>query len=303
MEIPLQIEDLTKIYVLGKNKKKKAVDSLNIKIPEGIIFGFLGPNGAGKTTTIKMILDFIHPTAGSVSVLGIPSTEAKVRKSIGYLPEQPYFQKFLKPSEVVAFHAGLAGMRTPDIGKETKRALERAGIAEYTDVPISKLSKGLTQRVGIAAAIVGNPKLLILDEPASGLDPIGRRQTRDLLEQLRHEGKTIFLSSHILGEIEDLCDMVGILRQGSLVAFGKPTDITRSDSSVIFETAALTDDAVKKLQGLKADVDNGELLAHIHAGMDEVYPLVSALHEMNLPILNIHSQRETLEQAFLRLVA
>ena len=147
METPLSTENLTKVYSLGrKNGKRTAVDRLNIEVPDGVVFGFLGPNGAGKTTTIKMLLDFVRPTSGSATVLGRPTTDASTRALVGYLPEQPYFHKFLKPIEVLSIHAALAEVPRRDIRDRTLRCLERVGIAEYADTPISKLSKGLTQR-------------------------------------------------------------------------------------------------------------------------------------------------------------
>ncbi|MCL4498725.1 MAG: ABC transporter ATP-binding protein, partial [Chloroflexi bacterium] len=182
---PLEVENLTKTYNLGRKRTKTAIDSLSIEVPEGIIFGFLGPNGAGKTTTIKVILDFLRPTNGRAAIFGRPTSEPSARQLVGYLPEQPYFHKFLRPVEVLSMHAAMTGIDRREIKNRSLSALERAGIAEYADTPIAKLSKGLTQRVGIAQAFVGDPKLLILDEPASGLDPIGRRHMRDLLVELK----------------------------------------------------------------------------------------------------------------------
>ena len=207
MSKPLTTDNLTKRYELGRKLGvKTALDSLSIEVPEGVIFGFLGPNGAGKTTTIKLLLNFMQPTSGSATVMGLPTSNPATRKLVGYLPEQPYFHRFLKPIEVLSMHAALAGVERREIPKRAAAVLERVGIGEYADTPISKLSKGLTQRVGIAQALIGDPKLLILDEPTSGLDPIGRMHTKQLLVDLKNEGKTIFLSSHILSEIENVCD-------------------------------------------------------------------------------------------------
>lgn len=167
---PIEIINLTKTYKLSNHKTKTAVNELNLEVEEGIIYGFLGPNGAGKTTTIKSILDFIKPNNGIINIFGNSSNNADARINIGYLPEQLYFHKYLKPLELVSMHAQFSGINNIDAKKYALQALEKAGIAEYKDVQISKLSKGLTQRVGIAQAIVGNPKLLILDEPTSGLD-------------------------------------------------------------------------------------------------------------------------------------
>ena len=304
MDIALKTEDLTKVYSLGKKKgTKTAVDSLDIEVPEGVVFGFLGPNGAGKTTTIKMLLDFVRPTRGSATVLGRPTFEASTRALVGYLPEQPYFYKFLKPIEVLSMHAALAGVERKQIPERSARSLERAGIAEYADVPISKLSKGLTQRVGIAQAIVGDPKLLILDEPTSGLDPIGRRYTRDLLLELKGEGKTIFLSSHLLSEVENTCDIVAVLKDGRLVANGRPDDVRSGSSHIAVQTSDLDAETRDALRFLGVDVERRATGAVIVADPRNIYEVMHALESRKISVVRIDTIRESLEEAFLRLAA
>ena len=303
METPLKTDNLTKIYKLPKKQTKTAVDSLSIEVPSGMIFGFLGPNGAGKTTTIKMILDFLRPTRGSATVFGGQTTDPNTRRLVGYLPEQPYFHKFLKPVEVLCAHASLAGIERSRVHKAAIRALERSGIAEYAQTPIGKLSKGLTQRVGLAQAFIGDPQLLILDEPASGLDPIGRRHTRDLLQELKDEGKTIFLSSHLLGEVENLCDIVAVLKQGELVACGKPDDVRAGDSDVVVQTRPLDPDTCARLQFLDLQVEHDSNCTSLRSCTGNIYELMRALERMELPIIRIETKRESLEEAFLRLAA
>ncbi|MCE5324286.1 ABC transporter ATP-binding protein [bacterium] len=301
---PIRAQDLTKIYSLGnKNRAKTAVDSLEIEVPEGAIFGFLGPNGAGKTTTIKMILDFVRPTRGSVSIFGRSTNYPATRNLIGYLPEQPYFHKFLKPIEVLSMHAGLAGVDRHSSKKRAMTCLERAGIAEYAEIPISKLSKGLTQRVGLAQAIVGDPKLLILDEPTSGLDPIGRRYVRDLLIELRNEGKTIFLSSHLLSEIENVCDIVAVMKQGKLVALGAPDSVRSSNSHVIVQTEPLDEEMRDRLKFIGASVERSRDYALIKIDPTDLYNVMHILEGRNISVSRIETQRESLEEAFLRLAA
>lgn len=304
MNQSLVTQDLTKVYKLGAKKTPKiALDSLSIEVPQGVIFGFLGPNGAGKTTTIKLILDFMRPTRGSATVFGSPTSNTRTRELIGYLPEQPYFHRFLKPIEVVSMHAGLAGVDRHKIRERSRTALERVGIAEYSDTPIAKLSKGLTQRVGIAQAIVGEPKLLILDEPTSGLDPIGRRHTRDLLLELRNEGKTIFLSSHLLSEVENICDIVAVLRRGRLVANGPPDAVRGGDQHIIVHTPPMDEKTRERLRFLEADVEQQLDCTVLRINPEKVYELMRAMEELQLPILKIETQRESLEEAFLRLAA
>jgi ABC-2 type transport system ATP-binding protein len=301
---PIRAQELSKTYTLGNNASAKtAVDCLSVEVPEGAIFGFLGPNGAGKTTTIKMILDFVRPTHGSVAIFGKPTDNPSTRTQIGYLPEQPYFHKFLKPLEVLLMHARLAGVGRRNTRKRAMACLERAGIAEYADIPISKLSKGLTQRVGLAQAIVGDPKLLILDEPTSGLDPIGRRHIRDLLLELRNEGKTIFLSSHLLSEIEDVCDIVAVMKFGKLVALGAPDSVRNSNSHVVAQTIAIDEETRDKLKFLDVVVERNRDNTLLKIDPPNIYTVMRAMEELRLPIIKIDTQRESLEEAFLRLAA
>jgi ABC-2 type transport system ATP-binding protein len=300
---PIRAENLSKTYKLGNKQIKTAVDSLDIEVPEGAIFGFLGPNGAGKTTTIKMILDFIKPTRGSVSIYGRATDQPETRKLIGYLPEQPYFHKFLKPIEVLTMHAGLAGISRHDSKKRAMHCLERTGIAEYAGIPIAKLSKGLTQRVGIAQTIIGDPKLLILDEPTSGLDPIGRRHVRDMLLDLRNEGKTIFLSSHLLSEIENVCDIIAVMKSGKLVALGAPDCVRNSNSQIVAQTVTMDDETLDRLKFVGVSIERRRDNTVLKFMPQDLYMVMHIMEEMNLPITKIETQRETLEEAFLRLAA
>jgi len=304
MDHPIQTENLRKVYKLGRRKgTRTAVDGLSIEVPEGIVFGFLGPNGAGKTTTIKMLLDFMRPTSGSAAIFGRPTTEASTRKLVGYLPEQPYFHKFLRPIEVVSMHAALAGVDRREIRRRALSALEQTGIAEYADTPIGKLSKGLTQRVGIAQAIVGEPKLLILDEPTSGLDPIGRRHARDLILELRNEGKTIFLSSHLLSEVESTCDTIAVLKRGVLVAHGTPDEVRGGNQRVTIQVAALDKQQRESLRFAGADVEERAAGVAVGVEPDRVYEVMRVLENAGASIVRIQTERESLEEAFLRLAA
>jgi len=304
MSYPIQTENLRKVYNLGRRKgTRTAVDSLSIQVPEGVVFGFLGPNGAGKTTTIKMLLDFVHPTSGAATIFGKPTTEAATRKVVGYLPEQPYFHKFLRPMEVVSMHAALAGVEKREIRAKALAALERTGIAEYADTPIAKLSKGLTQRVGIAQAIVGDPKLLILDEPTSGLDPIGRRHARDLILELRNEGKTIFLSSHLLSEVESTCDTIAVLKRGGLVAYGTPDQVRSSSQRITVQIASLPPETRDTLRFAGAEVEQRASGVFVGTEPENLYEVMRTLENARACIVRIETQRESLEEAFLRLAA
>lgn len=304
METPILIEDLKKIYHLGRKKgTRTAVDGLSIEVPTGVVFGFLGPNGAGKTTTIKMLLDFVHPTSGRAEIFGESTTCASTRAAIGYLPEQPYFHKFLKPIEIATMHAALSGVDRSKISSRANWAIERAGISEYADTAIGKLSKGLTQRVGIAQALVSDPKLLILDEPTSGLDPIGRRHVRDLLMQLKDEGKTIFLSSHLLSEVESTCDIIAVLKNGRLVAHGTPDEVRQGDSRITISTLSIDSETLNSLKFLQAEVDEFGDSSIIRINPDRIYEVMHLLEKRRLPLIKISTEKESLEEAFLRLAA
>lgn len=302
MAVPLRILNLTKIYK-SKNQVRKAVDNLTLEVPEGVVFGFLGPNGAGKTTTIKTALNFLAPTSGEVQLFGIGSADPAARKGVGYLPEQPYFPRFLTPKEVLRVHASLAGVSRNRVQEHIDRALGLASLESYANTPISRLSKGLTQRVGLAQALLGEPRLLILDEPTSGLDPVGRRQVRDLLLRLKAEGTTIFLSSHLLGEAEQVCDYISVLRQGQLVYVGKPEDAKSPSERFLIKVAPLTAEQLRSVTVGSATAENRAGFMVITAAPDDFYAVVRQLESFGAKILDVQSARETIEEAFLRLAA
>ena len=295
---------LTKNYVLpGRRERKVALQSLDIQVEAGQIYGFLGPNGAGKTTTIKILLGFIKPTAGQAFIFDTSVDEPDVRRVVGYLPEQPYFYKFMTPFEVVKAHAALADLPRRERKSAVVDALELTGLQEHMRLPISKLSKGLAQRVGIAQALVGKPKLLILDEPTSGLDPIGRRRVRDLLAALKDKGTTVFLSSHLLSEIEHLCDRIGILSRGRLVAEGTPAEIKTSEPMMSLKTLDHTPAAQEAFSTLGATYERIEGEVCIIVPREKVFEAIRLLEQHELPLISVVAHRETLEDAFIRLAA
>ena len=198
----------------------RAVDNLTLSLGTGEIMGFLGANGAGKTTTIKMLLGLIRPTSGTVSVLGGDPSDAKVRAKIGYMPEIAYYYPYLNARELLAFYGGLCGMDGKTIRARTDELLETVGLADAAKRPLKTYSKGMLQRAGIAQALLHDPDLLVLDEPFTGLDPLARIHFRELMHRLREQGKSIFFSSHELGETELLCDKVAIMKAGQSVYQG-----------------------------------------------------------------------------------
>jgi ABC-2 type transport system ATP-binding protein len=303
----IYIQNLTKEYAVPRQKAKRvAVNDLCLAVPSGGLFGFLGPNGAGKTTTIKMLLGFLPPTRGSAFLFDLPVWDDDARQRIGYLPEQPYFPKFLSALEVVRAHAGFAGLSGSKARSRADECLKTVDMYENRHMPLSKCSKGMVQRVGLATALVGDPELLILDEPSSGLDPVGRKDLRALLSALKDEGKTIFVSSHLLSEMESVCDRVGVLAHGKLVACGTPKEITqtREEITVEIETAERDEVLAEKIQRLGGQVesvgDTGHTNLHVPSAL--VYRVLALLETSRANLIGIQPQRETLEDAFLRLV-
>ncbi len=226
----IEILGLEKTYQVGfwRKRPKRALLPLQLTVQDGEIFGFLGPNGAGKTTTLKILMGLVFPTAGSARILGRDWTDPEVKAQIGFLPEQPYFYDHLTAHELLNYYAQLSGVAAKERTRRVETTLQRVGLSDIKGVQLRKFSKGMLQRVGIAQAILHDPKLVFFDEPMSGLDPMGRREVRDLMEQLKHEGKTVFFSTHILSDAEALCDRVAIIHKGELRGTGAVAELTSS---------------------------------------------------------------------------
>ena len=307
MPTAIQIQHFTKEYPVPRQKEKRvAVGDLTLSVPAGGLFGFLGPNGAGKTTTIKMLLGFLPATSGDAWLFGRPVGDVAARQSVGYLPEQPYFPKFLSAIEVVQAHAGLSGLSGKRAKEQTERSLRQVGMWENRHMILSKCSKGMTQRVGLASALVGNPDLLIMDEPSSGLDPVGRKELRELLTTLKNDGKTIFLSSHLLSEMEPVCDRVGVMARGKLVACGAPQEITHVFDEVRVQIEQDECDDYLAFQvkdwGGRVEQSPSGGAATLRVPASLVYKVMGLLESRRARLIAVSPQRETLEDAFLRLV-
>jgi ABC-2 type transport system ATP-binding protein len=218
---PLRVAGLSKEFRLGiRGRRILVIDRLDLEVEQGEIFGFLGPNGAGKTTTIKLLVGLLRPTAGQAWILGRPIEDVNVKRDIGFLPEAPYFYEYLTGEEFLRFYGQLFGLGGIVLDKKIDQMLELVELQDARQLALRKYSKGMLQRIGLAQALINDPQLIILDEPMSGLDPIGRRQVRDIILQLRDENKTVFFSTHILPDVEMICDRVGILVKGRLRAVG-----------------------------------------------------------------------------------
>jgi ABC-2 type transport system ATP-binding protein len=223
----IEAQELTKDYQEGfwRKRHRRALDHLSLAVEQGEVFGFLGPNGAGKTTTLKLLLQLIYPTSGRAFILDRPAGDVAARRRIGYLPENPYFYDYLTAEELLTYFAALFGYGPGERRRRVSRVLDRLGIADTRALPLRKFSKGMLQRLGLAQAILNDPEVLFLDEPMSGLDPLGRRDVRQLILDMRDRGVTVFFSSHILADAEALCTRVGILARGRLVSSGRVADM------------------------------------------------------------------------------
>ncbi len=229
-DVLIEVEGLSKEFRLGLFMRRvQAVRGVSFQVERGTIFGFLGPNGAGKTTTIKILTGLIAPTGGRATLFGLPVPSPRAMARVGFLPENPYVYPYLTPTEFVEHCGRLSGLSGKAARDRTRRALDRVGVLYAADRPARRLSKGMLQRTGLAAALVADPELLILDEPMSGLDPVGRKEVRDLIVDERRQGRTIFFSTHILGDVETLCDKVTILRQGTVVVSGRIDELLNRD--------------------------------------------------------------------------
>src|SRR5713226_1676819 len=223
----IEIQGLTKDFPLGfwRQRRRRSLDNLTLQVEEGEVFGFLGPNGAGKTTTLKLLMGLIFPTAGTARIRGRSIDDVGMHREIGFLPEQPYFYDYLTARELLDYFARFFGYNAAERRERVGRFLGMVGLEAAGDVQLRKFSKGMLQRVGMAQAILHDPEVVILDEPMSGLDPVGRREVRDIVLDLKRQGRTILFSTHILSDAEMLCDRVGVLVGGKLQGVGAPEEL------------------------------------------------------------------------------
>jgi ABC-2 type transport system ATP-binding protein len=229
----ITIEGITKDFMMGlRAKRVRALDELTLMIPKGEVFGFLGPNGAGKSTSIKILLNLIYPSKGSASIMGKDVGDKDVRRFVGYLPENPYFYDYLTAEELLWFGGKTSGLTKKEINERSELLLNKVNLYDAKKRPLRTYSKGMVQRAGLALALVHNPEVVILDEPMSGLDPIGRKMVGDLILELKSQGKTVFFSSHILTDIERFCDRVGIIIGGRLRLVDNLTHLLSDDSNL-----------------------------------------------------------------------
>jgi ABC-2 type transport system ATP-binding protein len=244
MNSAISVRHLTKDFKIGlRGLKLRAVDDLSLEIPRGQVYGLLGPNGCGKSTTLKIILGLVSGTTGEINILGFPSATAEARRRTGFLPEAPYFHKFLSGRELVRYCAQLSGVPAVKMGDAVDSALELAAMTEASSRPIGTYSKGMLQRIGLAQAIVHDPELVILDEPTAGVDPVGAAAIGRMIRAMRDQGKTVVLCSHLLGQVEQVCDRVAIMDHGRLVLEGRVDEVLAQRDRHLMTIEGLTPDA------------------------------------------------------------
>lgn len=307
MAAAIETDNLTKDFRVGfwRPRPYPALQGLTMQVEQGEVFGFLGPNGAGKSTTIKLLMQLIFPTRGQATIFGRPPGDVTVRRRIGYLAENPYFYDYLTAEEVLTYFGQLYGAAAADVKPRVSRLLDEVGIGSERRLRLRQFSKGMLQRVGLAQALIGDPELVILDEPMSGLDPLGRRAVRDLILRLRAKGTTVFFSSHILPDAEALCSRVGIMAQGQLVASGRVNDLVAFELKgwevvVAGVSDALRDDLGARVRGL-APLAPGRY--SLDLGPD-VKPesFLAELSGRGATVESLHPVRDSLEDFFLRQV-
>jgi ABC-2 type transport system ATP-binding protein len=298
-DLAIHLEGLSKAYPTGflHRSRRTALSDLSLEARKGEIFGFLGPNGAGKTTTIKILMGLVFADAGKGSVLGHALEDPAWKARCGYLPEQPYFYDYLTPLEYLDYAGRLCGVPDAVRKERSKSLLERVALSEARDVPVRRFSKGMAQRLGLAQALINEPELVVLDEPMSGLDPIGRRLVRDLILELRRQGRSVFFSTHILPDAEALCDRVAVLREGRLVKAGRLDEILAVDHQHM--EVLVSGDTAQSLEGASSVEVMGERTRYV-IDPKRLAPGLAALEARGARVLLVQPLRQSLEEYFVK---
>lgn len=300
----VQIENIRKVFRVGFwGRRVTAVDQLSLDVRRGEVFGFLGPNGAGKTTTLKMLMGLIYPTSGQARIFGHPVGDPAAKAKLGFLPESPYFYDYLTSQEFLSFYGHLFGLWGPVLNKRVDELLELVGMTHARDLQLRKFSKGMLQRVGIAQALINDPELVVLDEPMSGLDPIGRKEVRDLIFRLKESGKTVMFSSHILHDAELLCDRVAMIMKGRLVACGPVTELIEQGATHQVEVVIdqLTPEGLEHLRPLsdKVVTQGGRVMVVLRSPQ-QVESALDVIRASKAKLVSLTPHKSSLEELFIR---
>ena len=305
--VVVKTEGLTKEYRTGFWRTRvRVLHDLSLEVQQGEVFGYLGPNGAGKTTTLKLLLGLIYPTAGRAWILGKDVFDVAVKAQVGFLPENPYFYDYLTGREFLDFYGHLFGVPYRERRQRIEELLQLMGLGKAGDLQLRKYSKGMLQRVGLAQALINDPQLIILDEPTSGLDPVGRKQVRDLILDLKARGKTVFFSTHIVPDVELICDRVGIIDGGRLARVGSVDDLVGSEVESIEITVSGLDESLwdqVAARSIRPLVRRAERVAFAVKTEKEAAQVIELLLGRGASIVAVQPHRQRLEDVFLREVA
>lgn len=300
----VQIENIRKVFRVGFwGRRVTAVDQLSLDVRRGEVFGFLGPNGAGKTTTIKMLMGLIYPTSGQARIFGHAVGDPAAKAKLGFLPESPYFYDYLTSREFLNFYGHLFGLWGGSLDKRVDELLELVGMSHAKDLQLRKFSKGMLQRVGIAQALINDPELVVLDEPMSGLDPIGRKEVRDLIFRLKESGKTVMFSSHILHDAELLCDRVAMIMKGRLVACGQVSELIQQGTTHEVEMVVdrLSPEGLEHLRVLATKVMvSGERVIAVLSSQRQVDEALDVIRAAHAKLVSLTPHKASLEDLFIR---
>ncbi|MFH1727001.1 MAG: ABC transporter ATP-binding protein [Pseudomonadota bacterium] len=301
----IEINNLTKDFRADFWKKKvRVLHDLSFTVNKNEIFGFLGLNGAGKSTTIKILMGILYPTFGSATILGKKIGHVATKDGIGFLPENPYFYEYLTAYEFLNFHGKIFKISHKQRAKKADELLELVGMTHAKDVPLRRFSKGMLQRIGLAQALVNDPDLVVLDEPQSGLDPIGRKDVRDIILNLKDNGKTVFFSSHILPDVEMICDRIAIIHKGKLVDVGYVGDLINPQIlgiEIVFD--AKTDFDLEPMKSFTNNISRNVNRINVEVDSeDKLKEVLSFTSKNHLPLVSVTRHKETLEDIFLKKV-
>jgi ABC-2 type transport system ATP-binding protein len=296
----LEVENLVKDFLSGFLRKNiRVLKDISFCVEPGEVYGIAGPNGAGKTTTFKCVLGFINPNTGSIKIFGKPPDDYMIKKSIGYLPENPYFYEYLSGYELMKYMGKIHGLDSKTLEQRISELLEKVNLTSSSNIQLRKYSKGMLQRIGIAQSLINDPQLIILDEPMSGLDPIGRREVRDIILDLKKRGKTVILSSHILSDLEALCDKVCFIFNGKVVKSGSIYDFyheMHSNYEAVVKNNSMDITSLSQIENVNCEVRQDHIV--IHFNETDKKTVLGFINSSNMDLISIHPIRASLENIY-----
>ncbi len=299
----ITITNLSKIFKGGVRGEVRALDDVSFDVHTGEIFGLLGPNGAGKTTMVKLLLGSLYPTSGTASINGYDISTEAARHKIGFLPENHQFPSYLTGRQMLLCFGGMAGLPQAELKTKIDFLLKMVGMLDWQDDKLKKYSKGMMQRLGLAQALINDPEIIFLDEPTDGVDPIGRREIRDILLNLKKQGKTIFLNSHLLSEVESVCDRVGILNKGKLIKTGPVEGLISTKPAYRIETAGLTENIIDKIKESFPHANIEDYIISITLDNSrQINRMVDLLRQSEIDVISVTPIKVSLEDSFMRLI-